>query len=915
MQEQKQKTKRHIIIIKVFLEHSTKIIRFKHKKTVIKEKANEPLHFMKTPNGKKKKASKSENPPRKEHMESENEEPMFNPEVLREARAALLILCGLFLMFAITNPDLSGSIGKAIGTFLNALTGWASFMFPFMLVIAGCHTIKKFPKKIILFYPAVTIALIWIIEIARASLFPNAFGQPGAAGSFIADIVTSAVGPFGAGGLLLIAASGCFLLFSGKTAGDVASGASEKIRQAVAKTERTKPAGITRPIQKRPIKKPAVMQNRPYPLKSGIKPETDEDCGEDLRRNRFLSDEPISIAKSKPAASAHAYTDVITERKDVKSAKKANIPSMAYLLQPEQEEEPSMLIMSGNGSPQNGYEDLSDQGSLEIESGFSPSAIRKNTETGELMFISEDIPEDEEDEAQDDYEEFIQPEPLTASPIGKSGKHHFDPPAILPQIFRNDFIPRIPRYPRPSISILAEKDPYKAQTKPPRDYSEALVEKLESFNVEASVTGIVRGPAITRYELKLGDRIKVSKFTSLHQDLSVFFANKIRIEAPVPGKSCVGIEVPNESIEPVYIRDVIGSEEFKKKNRKIPIALGKDINGNTVVGDLAKMPHLLVAGSTGSGKSVCMNCIIASILFKFSPAEAQLVMIDPKQVELSMYEGIPHLIDIKATPDSRIITDPKIASAVLTQMTEIMDARYKELKRMKTKNIFEYNEKSENPMPYLIILIDEFFDLMMVSGGAIEAPICRLTQLGRAAGIHLVIATQRPTVNCITGTIKVNVPSRIAFAVTNAIDSKTIIDKAGAENLLGKGDMLYQPADAGEPRRVQGAFMSTEETEKLVSFWQAQPIPENMLAIEAVSQEERDDDSDEGDNEKDELYDEAIEYILSSPKNASVSSLQRKFRIGYPRAGKIMDQLEMHGVVGPADGSKPRKILIGHTSE
>ncbi|MBR0518294.1 DUF87 domain-containing protein, partial [bacterium] len=386
-------------------------------------------------------------------------------------------------------------------------------------------------------------------------------------------------------------------------------------------------------------------------------------------------------------------------------------------------------------------------------------------------------------------------------------------------------------YTKPSLDILYDK--------PPIDLSEAfvdrsdeLLEKLENFGVIAEVSDILRGPSVTRYELVLGDNIKVSKFTSLQPDLSVFFASKIRIEAPVPGKSCVGIEVPNKKIDPVYLKEIIGSEAFENKKLKIPIALGKDIAGDPVVGDLTRMPHLLVAGSTGSGKSVCMNCLITSILYNFSPNEVQMVMIDPKRVELSMYEGIPHLIDIKATPDYNIITDPKIAALVLNQMTETMDRRYDEFNRFKAKNIFEFNAKSPVKYPYLIIFIDELADLMMVSGGNIETPICRIAQMGRAAGIHLVIATQRPTVNVITGTIKVNVPSRIAFAVTSSIDSRTILDKQGAEELLGKGDMLYQPIDANEPKRVQGAYISTEEIEELVAFWQEQPPPDNMMPID-----------------------------------------------------------------------------------
>ena len=523
----------------------------------------------------------------------------------------------------------------------------------------------------------------------------------------------------------------------------------------------------------------------------------------------------------------------------------------------------------------------------------------ENEENYEESLPDVDTIFEEDEERRDTNQRIANYKNFLKNSIAKVQEERLNPPAVYEEPIE---------YFKPSLDILKDK--------PPIDLSEAfvnrsdeLIEKLENFGVTAEVSDILRGPSVTRYELVLGDNIKVSKFTSLQPDLSVFFASKIRIEAPVPGKSCVGIEVPNKKIDPVYLKEIIGSEAFENRKLKIPIALGKDIAGDPVVGDLTKMPHLLVAGSTGSGKSVCMNCLITSILYNFSPNEVQMVMIDPKRVELSMYEGIPHLIDIKATPDYNIITDPKIAALVLNQMTETMDRRYDEFNRFKAKNIFEFNAKSPIKYPYLIIFIDELADLMMVSGGNIETPICRIAQMGRAAGIHLVIATQRPTVNVITGTIKVNVPSRIAFAVTSSIDSRTILDKQGAEELLGKGDMLYQPIEANEPKRVQGAYISTEEIEQLVAFWQEQPPPNNMMPID-IEPPTQEKEEEEKDSNKDALYDEALNIIMAE-KYASVSILQRKLKIGYARAGRIIDQMERNGVVGPAEGSKPRKILIG----
>ena len=832
----------------------------------------------------------------------EEEEALVSPEMFRETGAVLLILSGLFALYSITNPPCSGKFGESMGTFLNSNFGWASLTVPLILLIAGCHTFKQFTRKVIIFYPIVTIVLIFSLEMMRNVLLPGMpfLGAPASATGLMASGLVGLIGAFGAVTILAFISVICLLLFTGKTFREITGLISDKAgRAGTAISEGVRRAGERRRENERrkaEQKAAATAGKAAHPASAEPNERDEED-----KRRRFLSDEEVDGEETMmdaPSASASEASPLEVFSRNSRQHDH------------DDEEDYELMSRLDESGPEEEYPtEIPDPESGRITFEDEPAAGYEGDDSSELVFlpggqIREDGPEDEA-EGELDFLQTAAPEAESAPPRA------YAPPSRLPVMVRADQGGEIARYPRPSISILAEKDPYRRASKPPVDQSEALIDKLESFGVEATVADIVRGPAITRYELKLGDSVKVSKFTSLQMDLAVFFANKIRIEAPVPGKSCVGIEVPNETIEPVYLREVIGSDEFKKKNRRIPIALGKDITGNTIVGDLARMPHLLVAGSTGSGKSVCMNCIIASILFKFSPAEVQMVMIDPKQVELSMYEGIPHLINVKATPDSRIITDPKIASAVLAQMTEVMDARYSELKKMKTKNIFEYNEKSDTPMPYIIILIDEFFDLMMVSNGAIEAPICRLTQLGRAAGIHLVIATQRPTVNCITGTIKVNVPSRIAFAVTNAIDSKTILDKAGAENLLGKGDMLYQPADAGEPKRVQGAFMSTQETERLVAFWQGQPQPENMLSIDAAAGKDDAEEPEEGDEEKDELYDEALEYIISSPKNASVSSLQRRFRIGYPRAGKIIDQMERRGAVGPADGSKPRKVLVG----
>lgn len=467
-------------------------------------------------------------------------------------------------------------------------------------------------------------------------------------------------------------------------------------------------------------------------------------------------------------------------------------------------------------------------------------------------------------------------------------------------------------YSLPTLALLESLESGKGKKGSSRDYSSILVETLGSFGVSATVINIERGPSVTRYELQPAKGVRVNKISGLQNDLSLVLAAPIRIEAPVPGKACVGIEVPNERIDMVHVKEILQSEEFRSRELAIPIAIGKDITGKAVVGDLAKMPHLLVAGATGSGKSVCMNGIIASLLFTMYPTEVQLIMIDPKVVELSMYEGIPHLMDIKSTKDERIVTDAKIATLALHRLTEIMDERYHLFKALRARNIFEYNKKAPQQMPYIVIIIDELADLMMVSSAQVEKHICRIAQKGRAAGIHLIVATQRPSVNVITGIIKANIPSRIAFAVAQNVDSRTILDRNGAEKLLGKGDMLYHASGTAEPRRVQGAFISSEDIENIVAFWHEQPPPENLIAIDVEQREGATGEGDEEENEEgeDDLFSEAVRIILAE-RQASVSILQRKMKIGYARAGRIIDRMEKRGIVGPANGSKPRAILAG----
>ncbi|MFR5268153.1 DNA translocase FtsK 4TM domain-containing protein [Veillonella atypica] len=457
----------------------------------------------------------------------------------------------------------------------------------------------------------------------------------------------------------------------------------------------------------------------------------------------------------------------------------------------------------------------------------------------------------------------------------------------------------------PSLDILAKGEVGQNNNDEVAYNAMRLEDVLSSFGISAKVVNATQGPTVTRYEIEPAQGVKVSRIVNLTDDIALnLAAQHIRMEAPIPGKSAIGIEVPNTKTEAVHLRDVLDCSDFKEARGGIPVGLGKDIAGKPVITDLAKMPHLLVAGTTGSGKSVCVNTLISSILFSRKPEEVKLLLIDPKMVELSVYNGIPHLM-------APVVTDMKKAAAVLRWAVREMEARYKAFAASGKRDIKSYNEAHpKSAMPLIVLIIDELADLMMTAPDDIEESISRLAQMARAAGIHMVLATQRPSVNVITGSIKANVPSRISFAVGSQIDSRTILDMAGAEKLLGKGDMLFSPIGANKPIRVQGAFISDDEVEHLVEFVKQQREPEYDDTVTAEAEKEiAAQDNDEQDIYRDELLERAVNLVMESGQ-ASVSMLQRRFRIGYTRAARLVDTMEDLKIVGPNMGSKAREILM-----
>ena len=472
-------------------------------------------------------------------------------------------------------------------------------------------------------------------------------------------------------------------------------------------------------------------------------------------------------------------------------------------------------------------------------------------------------------------------------------------------------------YEFPPIQLLSESDKKvnKGGKKAVTDTATKLQKTLYSFGVSAKVENVSVGPAITRYELKPAEGVRVSKIANLADDIALnLAAETIRIEAPIPGKQAVGIEVPNKENEMVHLRDIIDCEDFKNHKSKLAFALGKDVAGKEVVADIAKMPHVLIAGSTGSGKSVCINTLIASIIYKAKPSEVKLVMVDPKVVELSVYNGIPHLL-------IPVVTDPKKAAGALAWAVQEMVNRYSLFASKNVRDLKGYNEALDSEgnsekLPQIVIIIDELSDLMMVSPKDVEDAICRLAQMARAAGMHLVIATQRPSVDVITGIIKANIPSRISFAVSSQIDSRTILDMAGAEKLLGKGDMLFYPSGAPKPTRIQGAFISDKEVEKIVDFVKNNSnvtySDEIMKQIENAGSTDKEKDMSAGEDEEDNVDPflmDAIDVVVETGQ-ASTSFIQRRFKVGYARAGRIIDQMEERGVISGFQGSKPREVLM-----
>ena len=584
----------------------------------------------------------------------------------------------------------------------------------------------------------------------------------------------------------------------------------------------------------------------------------------------------------------------------------------------EEEEESSngltLFLAEDEEEQQNDVKDFTETMSIQeaekISNEENEQEVSFNENLIEEISIDEDVAEDTEEmsideDVAEDTEEISIDKDITED----TKEISFSDEQVLQSTQHNRIVPQIPQYVFPPMDLLSRNQAIQSSESKSEMLHNAkkLETTLKSFGVDAKVIQINKGPTVTRYELSPSQGVKVSKIVNLADDIALnLAASGIRIEAPIPGKAAVGIEVPNKESQSVSLRSVLESEIFQDFPSKLAFALGEDITGQPVVTDIAKMPHLLIAGATGSGKSVCINTLITSILYKSTPEEVKLLLVDPKVVELSIYNGIPHLL-------IPVVTEPKKASAALNWAVREMLERYKDFAENGVRDIKGYNamkkEKGESDfMPQIVIIIDELADLMMAAPGEVEDAICRLAQMARAAGMHLIIATQRPSVDVITGVIKANIPSRLAFAVSSGIDSRTILDMTGAEKLLGKGDMLFYPQGMSKPVRIQGAFLSDKEVENIVNFIKKQSLTDyDKEIIDKITTDALQSGTES--EETDAFFDKAVDLVIQKQK-ASTSMLQRQFRIGYNRAARLMESLESQGIVGPEEGSKPRKVLL-----
>ena len=808
-----------------------------------------------------------------------------------EILGIVLICCGLFTTVGILGID-TGSVGHSIDGILAYAFGLGRIVFTLALILAGLKYIivrKAWPftrnwlAGFILY--VLFLGLVHLVFIPQGTEFmpPLLRVGGGMIGAAVSSGLRSLLGEFGAILSVIALVAVTLLIWKKWSISKPVAIVSDKATEEVSRVSDKAVEGLQ--VASRSVREQWQEHHRIFDVEKEEQSETDEPAateGRELSETATPSCSEDSVPDS--LAEESAAMPVQGERVDFTGQDDAGCEDVGEEIIPGLKEAPVVSAVSvapAGLPPEKKAVPAVPAEAEEVVVEEGPAAIAETPVTDVLKEELADLKPVEVDTQS------------TAVEVAAEG-HSAVPAAKGENTYR-----------LPPMSILKPGKPLsEGLSEEARENAVLLQETLKSFNIEAKVTNASQGPSVTRYELEPAAGVRVSRIVGLADDIALnLAATQVFIEAPIPGKAAVGIEVPNKKRTGVNLRDVLDTEEFRKAASGVPVSLGKDIAGNPVIADLTKMPHLLVAGTTGSGKSVCINTFIASILLKQRPEDVKLVLIDPKVVELSVYNGIPHLM----TP---VVTDPKKAANALRWAVREMDDRYKRFSQGFARDIKSFNEKyPEQAMPYVVIIIDEMADLMMAASSDVEDSICRLAQKARACGMHLVLATQRPSVDVITGLIKANIPSRIAFRVSSQTDSRTILDMGGAEKLIGNGDMFYFPTGAPKPIRVQGAFISDQEIEQLVTFIKNQNTHEPQYD-ESIQQAAGEGSGDTSEFFEDELMPQAIDMVLETGQ-ASSSMLQRRFRIGFTRAARMIDTMEAMGIVGPNEGNKkPREIIM-----
>lgn len=831
-----------------------------------------------------------------EKRKTEREE--INPTVIRKRReiqGIIMAAAGLFLAIALFF-DITGALGEALNTFFKGCFGHVAFVLPVYLILYGVLMLAGRTKTLTALSVVFIIVLFFDITVFNSVRFVDA-SHPVIPVLGMGDIY-SAGGKLENGGIIGMILATLLVKVIGRAGAYIAACVIALISVI-------------------------IISDRPYAGSGSWNEKRIEHKEKKLLEEKTAAppaEEPLRLTEEKNQKSAPAGYNVPDYSHTRKAIRKANIGENQKRILEYMTDE-TLKFGAGNDSHVEGFGLDGTQESLSsgcgLGEGYEDGTVEKSYAdiyTGTYTDFSESVePEvkEEEPEVKEPVRETHVVRKVSEEPAHKVEKIT-NSEAKSAMLDKSDFNKAKAgrKYRLPPVDLLKKVEVKGADLADLAAKTKKLEETLEAFHVDAKVTAAVPGPAVTRYEIQPGTGVKVSSITKLSDDIALNLrAKSIRIEAPIPGKAAIGIEIENDKVNMVTIREIIDSREFRNAKSKISFAVGKDIAGNPVIGDLKGMPHLLIAGSTGSGKSVCINSIIASILYKATPDEVKLVLIDPKVVELGNYNGIPHLL-------IPVVTEPAKAAAALNWAVSEMNDRYKKFAEAGVRDLESYNEHAmvmdepDNVMAQIVIIIDELADLMMAAPSQVEESICRLAQMARAAGMHLIVATQRPSVDVITGVIKANIPSRIAFAVSSQFDSRTILDMSGAEKLVGKGDMLYNPLGMGKPVRVQGTFISDGEVNALIDYVKGQ-ADEVEYSDDVISTIEKTDQAASANHQDDgdELMDECIEFVVHSGQ-ASVSMLQRRFRIGYNRAARIMDMMEAAGIVGPQDGSRPRQVLL-----